>query len=340
MGMEYTNLGSTGLIVSRLCFGTMTFGQSQWKLAGVDQKLADEMVNTVMEHGINFFDTADVYSLGQSEEMLGKALGSKRQDVVIATKVRGRVGTGHNDAGLSRRHIFDAIDKSLKRLGTDYIDLYQVHGWDALTPLEETMIALGDLVRSGKVRYIGFSNYAAWQAALSIGISDSSTSARFQTAQMHYSLLCRDIEHEVVPLCLNKGIGILPWSPLSGGFLSGKYKKDAEPVPGTRIGDRGMWFPPFDKELGFKLVDLLKEIGSKTKATPSQLSLAWLLKKPGVTSIIIGARNMDQLKDNLLTMDVKLNEQDFNKLEDLTAPKPLYPNWMIQFQGQDRLPKK
>ncbi len=339
MEMTYTNLGSTGLLVSRLCFGTMTFGKSQWKLGGVDQKLADEMVNTVIDNGINFFDTADVYSAGQSEEILGKALGPKRHNVVIATKVRGRVGTGHNDAGLSRRHIFDAIDKSLKRLGTDYVDLYQVHGWDAFTPLEETMNALGDIVKAGKVRYIGFSNYAAWQAALSLGISERLSIARFQTAQMHYSLLCRDIEHEIVPLCLNKGIGILPWSPLSGGFLSGKYKKDSEPASGTRIGHRGMWFPPFDKELGFKVVDALHSIGSQIKATPSQISLAWLLKKPGVTSIIIGARNMDQLQDNLKSMNVKFDEQSFNKLEELTAPKPLYPGWMINFQGQDRLPK-
>ncbi len=340
MEMEYTNLGSTGLIVSRLCFGTMTFGQSQWKLAGVDQKLANEMVHTVIDHGINFFDTADVYSAGQSEEILGKALGARRQDVVLATKVRGRVGAGHNDAGLSRRHIFDAVDKSLKRLGTDYIDLYQVHGWDAFTPLEETITALEGLVSAGKVRYIGFSNYAAWQAALGIGISERLSIARFQTAQMHYSLLCRDIEHEIVPLCLNKGIGILPWSPLSGGFLSGKYNKDAKPASGTRMGDRGMWFPPFDKELGFKVVDALCSMGSGINATPSQISLAWLLKKPGVTSIIIGARNMDQLKDNLKAMDVKLDEQSFNKLENLTVPKPIYPEWMIGFQGQDRLPKK
>jgi aryl-alcohol dehydrogenase-like predicted oxidoreductase len=297
------------------------------------------MVHTVLDRGINFFDTADVYSAGQSEEMLGKALGTKRQGVVIATKVRGRVGSGHNDAGLSRKHIFDAVEKSLKRLGTDYIDLYQVHGWDALTPLEETMAALGDLVQSGKVRYIGFSNYAAWQAALSIGISERLSTARFQTAQMHYSLLCRDIEHEVVPLCFNKGIGILPWSPLSGGFLSGKYKKDIEPASGTRVGDRGMWFPPFDKDLGFKVVDELRAIGSRIKATPSQISLAWLLRKPAVTSIIIGARTMDQLNDNLKTMDVKLDDQSFGKLEDLTAPKPEYPGWMIGFQGQDRLPK-
>ncbi|MCL4557304.1 MAG: aldo/keto reductase [Deltaproteobacteria bacterium] len=338
--MEYTNLGSTGLIVSRLCFGTMTFGRSQWKLGGVDQKTADEMVGSVMDSGINFFDTADIYSAGQSEEMLGRALGQKRRDVVIATKVRGRVGPGHNDAGLSRRHIFDAIDGSLRRLGTDYIDLYQVHGWDALTPLEETMAALGDLVVSGRVRYIGFSNYAAWQAALSIGISERLNTARFQSAQMHYSLLCRDIEHEVVPLCLSKGIGILPWSPLSGGFLSGKYRKDTGPVSGTRIGDRGVWFPPFDRELGFRVVDVLKTLGPQTGATPSQVSLAWLLRKPGVTSVIVGARSMEQLKDNLGAVDVKLDEKVFGRLEELTAPKPMYPNWMIANQSQDRLPKE
>ncbi len=339
MDMTYANLGKTGLLVSRLCFGTMTFGQSQWKLGGVDQKLADEMVRTVLDHGINFFDTADVYSAGQSEEILGKALGAKRQAVVIATKVRGRVGPGHNDAGLSRKHIFEAVEKSLKRLDTDYIDLYQVHGWDALTPLEETVVALGDIVRSGKVRYIGFSNYAAWQAALSIGIAERLSIAQFQSAQMHYSLLCRDIEHEVVPLCVDKGIGILPWSPLSGGFLSGKYKRDAEPAPGTRIGDRGMWFPPFDKELGFKVVDELRAIGSGIKATPSQISLAWLLRKPAVTSIIIGAKTMEQLNDNLRTMEIKLDDQSFGRLEDMTAPKPQYPGWMIGFQGQDRLPR-
>ncbi len=339
MAMEYTNLGNTGLIVSRLCFGTMTFGRSQWKLGGVEQKTADLMVGAVLDNGINFFDTADIYSAGQSEEMLGKALGQKRQDVIIATKARGRVGPGHNDAGLSRRHLFDAIDKSLRRLGTDYVDLYQVHGWDALTPLEETMDALGDIVASGRVRYIGFSNYAAWQAALSIGIAERLGTARFRSAQMHYSLLCRDIEHEVVPLCLSEGIGILPWSPLSGGFLSGKYRRDAEPVAGTRIGDRGVWFPPFDRDLGFKVVEALNAIAPEIGATPSQISLAWLLRKPGVTSVIIGARSMEQLKDNLRSVDVKLDEKVFQRLEDLTAPKPLYPNWMIANQSQDRLPK-
>jgi aryl-alcohol dehydrogenase-like predicted oxidoreductase len=337
--MEYTKLGSTGVIVSRLCFGTMTFGQSQWKLGGVDQKLADEMVNAAVNNGINFFDTADVYSSGQSEEMLGKALGTKRQDVIIATKARGRTGKGHNDAGLSRKHIFDAVEKSLKRLGTDYIDLYQVHGWDSLTPLEETMIALNDIVRSGKVRYIGFSNYAAWQAALSMGISERLSLARFETAQVHYSLLCRDIEYEIVPLCQEKGIGILPWSPLSGGFLSGKYKKDEQPPAGTRIGDRGVWFPFFEKEVGFHVVDVLKEMSAKMKSSPSQISLAWLLSKPFVTSVILGARAMEQLKDNLGSVDVQIGEDYMKKLEDITAPRLQYPNWMIHTQAQDRLPK-
>ncbi len=336
--MEYTNLGGTGLIVSRLCFGTMTFGQSQWKLGGVDQKVANEMVSTVIDHGITFFDTADIYSAGQSEEMLGRALGARRRDVVIATKVRGRAGRGHNDAGLSRGHIFDAVDASLKRLGTDYIDLYQVHGWDALTPLEETMAALGDLAGSGKVRYIGFSNFAAWQAALGIGISERLSTARFRTAQMHYSLLCRDIEHEIVPLCLAEGIGILPWSPLSGGFLSGKYGKDAEPAAGTRVGDRGIWFPPFDKELGFRVVDALRELGRDMGSTPSRISLAWLLKKPGVTSVIIGARSMEQLRDNLKSIDLELDGAAFDRLEALTAPETMYPEWMIRNQARDRLP--
>jgi len=335
--MEYARMGNTGLMVSRLCFGTMTFGRSQWKLGGVDQKLANEMVGTAIDHGINFFDTADIYSMGQSEEMLGKAIGAKRRNVVIATKVRGRVGKGHNEVGLSRGHIFDAVEKSLKRLGTDYIDLYQVHGWDAITPLEETMAALDDLVKRGDVRYIGFSNFAAWQAALSIGISGKLLLAGFKTAQMHYSLLCRDIEYEVVPLCLNKGIGILVWSPLSGGFLSGKYKRESQPSAGTRIGDRGVWFPPFDRESGFRVVDVLKEMGKELNAVPSQISLAWLLKQPGVTSAIIGVRNTEQLKDDLKSVDVKLDERYLEKLDDITAPKPLYPNWMIINQARDRL---
>jgi len=217
--MEYRNLGNSGLKVSQFCFGTMTFGNSQWKLGGVDQGIADRMVGMALDAGINFFDTADVYSVGASEEMLGKALKTRRSESVIATKVRGSMGPGPNDVGLSRKHIHDAIDASLRRLGTDYVDLYQVHGWDPTVPLEETMDALNRVVEAGKVRYIGLSNFAAWQITKADGISSANGWAKFISAQMHYSLVNRDLESDVTPACLDLGLGILPWSPLSGGFL-------------------------------------------------------------------------------------------------------------------------
>jgi len=334
--MRMRNLGRSGLIVSELCFGTMTFGENQWKLGGVDQKMANDMVARAIDAGINFFDTADVYSGGQAEEMLGQAIRGRREELVIATKVRGRMGPGPNDTGLSRKHIMTAIDQSLRRLGTDYVDLYQVHGWDARTPLEETLDALDVVVRSGKARYIGVSNYAAWQMALALGYSDARRQARFLSAQMHYSLLCRDIEEEVVPLLRDQGVGLLVWSPLSGGFLAGKYRRDEEPGAGTRFGDRGTWFPPFDRELGFKVVEKLREMAPKYNATPAQLALAWLLAKPWVTSVIIGARKPGQLDDNLGAVAVNLTAEDLAALDAMTAAPARYPRWMIERQAGDR----
>jgi len=334
--MRMRNLGRTGLIVSELCFGTMTFGQSQWNLGGVDQKTANEMVARAVDAGVNFFDTADVYSGGQAEEMLGQAIRGRREGLVIATKVRGRMGSGPNDAGLSRKHILSAIDQSLRRLDTDYVDLYQVHGWDALTPLEETLDALDAVVRSGKARYVGVSNYAAWQIALALGRSDCRHQARFISAQMHYSLLCRDIEEEVVPLLQDQGLGLLVWSPLSGGFLAGKYRRDAEPGAGTRFHDRGMWFPPFDRELGFQVVEKLREMAVRYQATPAQLALAWLLAKPWVSSVIIGARNFGQLEENLKAADVQITADDLAVLDRMTAMPARYPRWMIARQAGDR----
>lgn len=333
--MRYRRLGSTGLLVSELCFGAMTFGDSPWKLGGVDQQTADRMVGRCLEAGINCFDTADIYSDGASEEILGRSLGGRRGEVVLATKVFGRMGSGPNDQGLSRRHVLAAAEDSLRRLGTEWIDLYQVHGFDPLTPLEETLGALDDLVHAGKVRYIGLSNFAAWQIMKALAISDGHGWSRFVSAQMHYSLLGRDIEEEVVPLALDQGLGILCWSPLSGGFLSGKYRSGETP-PGTRFGDRQLWFPPFDRELGFRVLQAVEEIAVEAGATPAQVSLAWLLTRDGVASVILGARRLEQLEDNLRAAELTLAPEQVARLEELTRPAARYPRWMLERQSAGR----
>jgi aryl-alcohol dehydrogenase-like predicted oxidoreductase len=329
--MRYTHLGTTGLIVSRFAFGTMTFGTdpSFPSIAKVDLDLAKTMIDRALAAGVNFFDTADGYSGGESETYLGKFLGARRKDVVVATKVGFRSGEPITQAGLSRRHIFEACDSSLKKLATDWIDLYIVHKVDPFTPVDETLEALNDLVRTGKVRYIGFSNWPAWQAASALAIQTERRWARFTSGQMYYSLLTRDLEHGFVPFLQATGTGMTVWSPLAGGFLSGKYTRESfqqkEKEKGNRLA--GFDFIPFDKEAGFRVVDKMREVGLAHGATVAQVALAWLLAKPFVTSVILGATKMAQLEDNLQAIDVKLLDSEIAALDQMSAPPAQYPAW-------------
>ncbi len=339
--MKYRPLGTTGVLVSEICFGAMTFGTDAWKLGGLGRSDADRLVSRALEGGVNFFDTADVYSAGEAETLLGQALGARRKEVILATKVRGRTGPGPNQAGLSRAHILAGVEASLRRLDTEWIDLYQIHSWDPFPPLEETLSTLNDLVRRGKVRYVGYSNLAAWQAATARGISRERGFERFATAQMYYSLVGRDIEDEVVPFCEDAGVGILAWSPLCGGFLSGKYRRDEEnPPEGSRWATTGSDFPPFDRELGWRTVDLLREIAGLRGATPARVALAWVLGRPAVTSVIVGARKLAQLEDDLGASGLALEPEDLRRLDELTRPALRYPRWMIQDRERRRSGEK
>ncbi|MBW4688464.1 MAG: aldo/keto reductase [Komarekiella atlantica HA4396-MV6] len=333
--MQYTTLGNTGLVVSRLAFGAMTFGTGELVPGitnNIDQTMANQMVNRVLDAGINLFDTADAYTGGQSEIMLGKALENHRHEAVIATKVGFRTGNALTDTGLSYRHIIAAAEASLKRLGTDYIDLYQLHIPDPLTPLEETVRALDDLVRRGLIRYIGFSNFTAWKAARILGIQERYGYARFVGAQMYYSLLGRDIEHEIVPFVEDTGIGILVWSPLASGFLSGKYTREKPVSEDSRR--HKFQFPPIDVEKGYEVVDLLQQIGENHGASSAQIAIAWILTKPFISSVIIGANKIQQLSDNIGAAELKLSAHEVEKLDTLTDLKPIYPCWM-QAMGWD-----
>ncbi|HSV33496.1 MAG TPA: aldo/keto reductase [Pyrinomonadaceae bacterium] len=342
--MKYRLLGRTGIKVSELCLGTMTFGENFFNIGVVDQTGASAMVARSLEVGINFFDTADVYSYGESETITGKALkdsGVARDKVIIATKVRGAMseastaGTGDvNNVGLSRQHIFASIEQSLRRLDTDYVDLYQVHGWDLLTPVEETLRALDDLVRQGKVRYLGCSNWSARHLMKALVLSHAKEWAGFVSLQAYYSLAGRDLEHELLPLCREEGLGVLPWSPLSGGFLSGKYRRNNPNPEGARR--TGFDFPPIDEERGFDAVDALEAIAKKKGAAIAQVALAWLLAQQGVTSIIVGANKMSQLEDNLKSANLELTAEEVEQLSRSTAPRAIYPQWMIERQNAGR----
>ena len=332
--MKYRPLADTGVFVSELCLGAMTFG-SQWEMIGaLDQKDADTLVNRSLDEGINFFDTADVYSSGESEEILGRSLKGKRQNVMIATKVRGRMGPGANQVGLSRLHIIQAAEASLKRLGTDYIDLYQIHRSDPETDIEETLIALTDLVRAGKVRYIGCSNMETWELMKALGTSESRGLEAFKCTQSYYSLVGRDLEQETIPLIQDQGLGLLVWSPLAGGFLSGKFTREESP-DGTRRATFD--FPPVNKEQGFDIVDVMRPIAEAHEVSVAQVALAWLLHKRAVTSVIIGARRMDQLEDNLGSVDLTLTEDEVARLDEVSQIPPGYPAWMGAL-GDDRRP--
>ena len=330
--MEYRFLGNTGLRVSELCLGCMTFGQGFFGIGEVKQEGATELVKRALEGGINFFDTADIYSLGQSETLLGgalKALGTDRDSVVIATKVRGGMNpegqSDPNNVGLSRKHIIAGCEASLKRLGTDHIDLYQIHGPDPRTPLEETMRALEDLVRQGKVRYVGCSNLPAWQIMKANGLAGSG--AAFVSLQAYYSLLGRELELELVPMCRDQGLGIMVWSPLAGGFITGKYRRDQEDPEGSRRTTFD--FPPVDKEKGYDVVEKLDALAKAKGSTIPRLALSWVLKQPGISCAIIGAKRMSQLEDNLLAVDVEWSEEELAELAELTALPNLYPHWML-----------
>jgi aryl-alcohol dehydrogenase-like predicted oxidoreductase len=326
--MQYARLGDTGLVVSRLAFGAMTFGTSQGPFAAVSKvspELADQIVGKTLEAGVNFFNTADGYTGGQSEEILGKTLGARRKDVVISTKVGFRTGEALLHQGLSRQHIFASAEGSLRRLGTDYIDVYLVHRVDPLTPVEETAGALDDLVRQGKVRYIGFSNWPAWMAAKAVGVQRQHGYARFRAAELYYSLVGRDVEYDLVPFLEDSGIGMMVWSPLAGGFLSGKYTREKPQGDGGRL--TSFDFLPHDREKGYAVVDKLREIAQERNASPAQIALAWLLRKRGVTSILIGANQMAQLEDNLGAVNVQLAAEQMAQLDDLTATALPYPHW-------------
>jgi aryl-alcohol dehydrogenase-like predicted oxidoreductase len=335
--MNYRELADTGVFVSELCLGTMTFGGrgQMWEvIGGIDQQSVDAIVSRALDAGINFVDTANVYSAGESETMLGKALGSRRHEVVLATKVRGRTGPGPNQVGLSRLHILQAVEDSLKRLDTDYIDLYQIHRFDLLTNIEDTLRTLDDLVHAGKVRYIGCSNLAAWQLMKALAASREQGLERFKCTQSYYSLAGRDLEREMIPLLKDQGLGLLVWSPLAGGFLSGKFTRDG----GDDAARRAKFdFPPVDKEKGFDILDVAKAIADRHGASVAQVALAWILANSAVTSVIIGARKPAQLEDNLKAIDVRLSAEDMKALDEVSKLTTEYPAWMESL-GTDRRP--
>ena len=325
--MQYTRLGNSGLIVSRLAFGAMTFGSdpSQPAIYKVNRENARSMIVKAIDAGINFFDTADLYAAGQSEVMLGELLGKHRQDVVIATKVGFRAGEAITRAGLSRGHILASCEASLNRLNTDYLDLYILHKEDPYTPLDETLEALNDLVRAGKVRYIGYSNWSAWRAAAALQMQKERGWAQFTSGQMYYSLLGRDVEHEVMPFMRATGLSLNVWSPLAGGFLSGKYTRENLGQSDNRLS--GFDFFPFDKERGFQIVEKIRAIANEHNASVAQIALAWLLAKPVVGSIILGASKLSQLEDNLRASEIELRTSDLAALDEITQPPVLYPHW-------------
>ena len=335
--MKYRTLGDTGVLVSELCFGAMTFGGTDmWANVGkTQQDEADRLVGIAIDAGINFFDTANIYSTGISEQILGKSLGTKRKNVILATKVRGKMGEGVNDVGLSRVHIMQQVDESLKRLGTEYIDLYQIHGFDILTPLEETLRALDDLVKSGKVRYIGCSNLTAWQLMKSLWISDKNGFNKFKSLQAYYSIVGRDLEREIVPLLKDQKLGLMVWSPLAGGFLSGKYRRNQMPEEYSRRKEFD--FPPINKEKAFNIIDVMAELGKTHNASVAQVALAWLLHQKVVSSVIIGVKNEAQLKDNLKSTEITFTEDGLRKLDEVSKLDPEYPGWMVDFMQQDRI---
>lgn len=344
--MDYVQLGETGLAVSEICLGTMTFGSQFHNIGVVGQELADEMVDRSLEAGVNFFDTANMYSYGESEEILGRALDRasvRREQVVVATKVRGAMseeaaeGTGDvNNEGLSRKHIRESCRASLDRLGTNYVDLYQVHGWDSDTPIEETLHALHNLVERGKVHYVGVSNWPARKIMKALEICRANNWNRFVSLQAYYSLGNRDLEHELLPLCREEGLGILPWSPLAGGFMTGKYRRGKDPEGDARRTEFD--FPPIYREQAYDAIEIMDSIANEKEVTIPQVALAWVRQRPGVSSVIIGAKNMDQLNDNLSSAKLDFTADEMNRLNGATAPRSIYPEWMVRLQDEGIMP--
>ena len=335
--MRYNSLGRSGLYVSELCLGTMTFGgdEGMWGAIGrVAQDEADALVKASLDAGINFIDTANVYSAGLSEKILGQSLrnlGIRRDEVLVATKVYGRMGQGPNGAGASRHQILAQVEASLERLQLDHVDLYQIHGFDSTTPIEETLEALDTLVRRGSVRYVGLSNWAAWQVAKAVGIAERRHLAPIVSLQAYYTLVGRDLEREIVPMLRSEGVGLMVWSPLAGGFLSGKYRRGSE---SEADGRRAAFdFPPVDRERGYAVVDLLREIAEAKGRSVAQIALAWLLHQPAVSTVIVGARRIDQLEDNLASVEVELSADELARLDAVSRLPAEYPGWMIQFQS-------
>ncbi len=322
--MEYVNLGKTGLKVSRLCLGTMTYGTSKWRPWTLDEEPSRAFIKQALELGINFFDTADMYSEGMSEEVLGRALRdfAKRDQVIMATKVYNPTGPGPNDRGLSRKHILDAVDASLRRLGTDFIDLYQIHRWDSTTPIEETLDTLNDLVRAGKVRYIGASSMWAWQFAKALFTSDGHGYARFVSMQNHYNLIYREEEREMIPLCRDQGVGLIPWSPLARGFLAGNRTRDKKGET-TRAQNDPYAYELYYRDNDFQIVERVTQLAKQRGVTNTQIALAWLLNKPEITAPIIGATKPHHLPDAVAALDIKLSAEEIKFLEELYEPHPI-----------------
>lgn len=330
--MKIRYLGNSGLKVSELCMGTMTFGGvgSFGEIGKVDLPMAKELVDTAIDAGINFFDTADVYSFGESEKILGKALGKKRNNAVICTKVRFNRGSDNpNDEGASSYNIIKGCEESLKRLGTDYIDIYMLHGYDNNTPIDETLKALDYLVWQGKVRYIGCSNFFSWQIMKALGTSEIIGLEKFIVSQAYYSLMARELEYEHIPVCQDQGIGLMIWSPLSGGFLTGKFRKDSDLPEGSRIGDnkKSAFIPPMDRQKGFLIIEELEKIAKNHDATIPQVAINYIVNKPVVSSVILGIRKKEQLIDNLGAVEFKMTEPELKRLDEVSKPYDYYPYW-------------
>ncbi len=337
--MEYRLLGNSGLKVSTITMGTMTFGKPKGNIVGATGlKEAKRQIDLCIDHGVNLIDTADVYSDGASEEIIGSAIAKKRADVLIATKVRFTTGPGPNDKGLSRHHIVAGCEASLKRLKTDWIDLYQVHQWDGQTPLEETMEALDTLIRQGKVRYIGCSNWSAWHIMKAMGVARADGRQPFVSQQIHYTVEAREAEYELVPVSLDQGLGILIWSPIAGGLLSGKFRRGKKEPTGARHTGRQYREPPiYDEERLWDIVDVLVDVAATHGVSAARVALAWLLHQPGVTSVIAGGRTDEQFKDNLAASDLKLTDEDLKRIDAVSRPNLLYPYWHQAWTTKDRL---
>lgn len=339
--MRYQKLGNTGLFVSELCLGTMTFGGEggMWgKIGQLDQAQADKLVGSALDAGINFIDTANVYSEGRSEQITGQALKNlkvPRENVVVATKVFGETGTaGVNSRGSSRYHIIGSVKESLRRMQLDHIDLYQLHGFDPATPMEEMLYALDNLVQHGHVRYIGVSNWAAWQIAKALGISERLGLARFASLQAYYTIAGRDLERELAPMLQSENVGLMVWSPLAGGLLSGKYSRDGKGEEGSRRLEFD--FPPVNKDRAFDCIDVMRVIAEAKGVSVAQIALAWLLHQPVVSSVIIGAKRPDQLDDNIAATHIRFTDDELRQLDEVSALPREYPGWMLERQGEYR----